>query len=155
MTVPDDRVSAYLDGELTPRERAEVEALLAADPAWRADAESLAAVRDAARALAVAEPPDGFWAEMVAAVRADEESSLRSGATASPARRRARHPLRWVGAGVAASVLLFAAALAVPHERDVKPSIDAYAEAHSARAGATADPLSPVAPAVVQAGLHR
>ncbi|MFZ4584690.1 MAG: hypothetical protein ACOYNI_05615 [Acidimicrobiia bacterium] len=150
MNPPDDRVSAYLDGVLSAADADAVAALAASDPKWAAAIDDERAVRSALRSLPAAAPPPGFWTDVMASVRADEDS-----VTSLESRRRARHTYRWVGAGVAASVLLFVGALAVPNERSVRPSVSHLAEAHSARAGAASDPVSPVAPVVVQAGLFK
>jgi negative regulator of sigma E activity len=55
-----NRLSAYLDGELTAGEAREVEAALAADPALRAELDELRAAVDALRDGGIVEPPPGF-----------------------------------------------------------------------------------------------
>ncbi len=55
-----NRLSAYLDGELTAGEARDVEAALAADPALRAELDELRAAVDALRDGGIVEPPPGF-----------------------------------------------------------------------------------------------
>ena len=54
---PDDRLSAYLDDELDPTERAEVERYLEQSEAWRGALDEVAWARDAVRGLPVREAP--------------------------------------------------------------------------------------------------
>ncbi len=55
-----NRLSAYLDGELTAAEAREVEAALARDPALRNELEALRAAVDLLRNEGLVEPPPGF-----------------------------------------------------------------------------------------------
>ena len=54
---PDDRLSGYLDDELDPPERAEVERILAESQEWRDALAEVAWARDAVRGLPVLDPP--------------------------------------------------------------------------------------------------
>ncbi|MGH9014634.1 MAG: zf-HC2 domain-containing protein, partial [Acidimicrobiia bacterium] len=58
---PDERLSAYLDGELGPAERAGVDDLLAGSQEWRSALVEVAWARDAVRHLPRREAPPGFW----------------------------------------------------------------------------------------------
>ena len=57
MTGPDDLLSAFLDDELEPAERAEVEAYLARSPDARAQLDGLAEIRSALHDLPALDPP--------------------------------------------------------------------------------------------------
>jgi len=70
--VNDERISAHLDGELTPSESAEFERMLATDPALRADYDDLARVRSLLQSSSV-EPVDGAIERLIAAVESDDE----------------------------------------------------------------------------------
>jgi len=61
-------LSAYLDGELTEAERAQVDDLLAKSPAHREELARVDQVRTWVRALPPVEPPDGFLDRAIAAV---------------------------------------------------------------------------------------
>ena len=98
-----ERLCAYLDGELPPVERAEVEAHLAACPACTALLADLAAV-DAAAASLPAEAPEGYFDAFPSRVAA------RLGvASKSPA--RARRLPAWTWAAAAALLLAVVAPL--------------------------------------------
>ena len=84
---PDDRLSAYLDGELDAAERADVDGYLAESPEWRAERDAVAYVCDALRGLSVHEAPPGFWEGVLSPelTRAARSAPL---AAAAPCRRR-------------------------------------------------------------------
>ncbi|MFN8035150.1 MAG: zf-HC2 domain-containing protein [Acidimicrobiia bacterium] len=139
-------LDAYLDGELTPAERAEVETRLAASPALRAELREAAAVRDAVRALPVLDlPPD-----VVAAVRDERADPPNAEVADELAARRGRDGRRsWRGAGLvaggaAAAIVLVAAVF--PGQAGVKPRIATMVRAHAAGASESADPISVLAP---------
>src|SRR4051812_27607595 len=69
-------VWAHRPGDLTADERAAVEALLARDPAARAEADQLRGVIERVRAL----PPEGepSWSALAASIRASCEAAPRS-----------------------------------------------------------------------------
>ena len=54
-------ISGYLDGELTPDERARVEALVETDPGFREEFERMKRIVTAASELRVDEPPEEVW----------------------------------------------------------------------------------------------
>jgi hypothetical protein len=98
-----ERLCAYLDGELPPGERAEVEAHLAACPACTALLADMAAVDAAARSLP-AEAPEGYFDAFPSRVVA------RLGA-ASKAPARTRQLPTWTWAAAAALLLAVVAPL--------------------------------------------
>lgn len=115
---PDDRLSAYVDGELDRAERAEIERLLTQSPEWAAGLAEIARARDLVRRLPIREAPPGFWESLTAG---DELAS----------RRRARQsvaPARWAAVAVVAAAAV--GVLAVP-ERDATRAVtgDTTAEA--------------------------
>ena len=56
----DDRISAWLDGELDTADRDAVDGLRRDDPEWAEAIDAVGAVRDLLRNLPTAEPPEGF-----------------------------------------------------------------------------------------------
>lgn len=60
MTSPSEQLSAYLDGELSPEERASVDAALVQDPALREELEGLRGVVHWVREQGPVEAPSGF-----------------------------------------------------------------------------------------------
>ena len=99
------RLSDWLDGALSPRKRARLEAHLSSCPACRAARDALARLQK--EAALPAGPPDGYWAdfERRLASRLDREPAGRKAVgTPFPVRRR----LAWAVAGLA---LVAAAAL--------------------------------------------
>ncbi len=103
-----ERLSAYLDGELAPGERAAVEAHLAACPECTAFLAELAAVDEAAAALPV-EAPEGYFDTFPARVRA----RLQPRKAAFPARRVPA----WTWAAAAALLLAVITPLTLRHGR--------------------------------------
>lgn len=102
-----DRLSEYLDGSLTPAERAACEAWLGAHPEGRALLAELAAVKDEARQLADRPVPAEVWSGVLAGIR--RAPRARSAPVVSlPARAAQRGARRW-----AFSPLQLAAAAAV------------------------------------------
>src|SRR4051812_14457266 len=99
-----DMLSAYLDGELSPDERAAVEAQLAASADWRAELAEVRSTRDALRGLPLREARVGFWdavREHVEAVEPVVDDTAPVGPVpipAAPSRRR----WAWVAAAAAA-----------------------------------------------------
>jgi len=94
---PDDRLSGYLDGELTPDERRAVDDLLRRSEEWRAGLAEVAWARDAVRALPIPDVPPGFRERMTGAENVHDIGTARS------ARRLARARLI---AGVAAAAIV-------------------------------------------------
>lgn len=109
MTLSDDqreRLSAYMDDEVTPKERAEVEAWLASDPAARAELEALQrvsrAVSDLPRAIAGPNMADRVISQV-------EREALLVTRKAS----RSRTGLGWLVGLSTAAVLVLAATIAL------------------------------------------
>jgi anti-sigma factor RsiW len=132
---PDDRLSAFLDGELDAAERQAVEGYLASSPEWRVELDEVAWARDALRRLPVREAPPGFWE----AALAPELTRART--------RRTRRASRIAGLGAAAAVVaaVVTAVLVVPSPDRVTPNVPAVADSHAVRASVTDDPLSRLA----------
>lgn len=123
---PDDALSAYLDDELAPAARRDVEAHLAGCADCRGELGEVAAARQAIRVLPVHGAPRPL---------------LQSASRSSARRGRAAWALV---AAVAAAVAMF-----LPQEPDVAPSLPSLADSHAARASITGDPLSLLAPIAV------
>lgn len=116
----DDLVQRALEGDLTPAERASLEARLASDPVTRGRYDELSRAFEALGAARLAEPPAGLRDEVMRAVRgaapAWAPASARAG-RAEPAPRPVVAPRRpaftWlrialpVAAGAVAAVVLF------------------------------------------------
>jgi anti-sigma factor RsiW len=132
---PDDRLSAYLDGELDLAERQAVESYLAQSAEWRVELEEVAWARDALRSLPVREAPPGFW-----------DAALAPQLTEARARRARRVPrIAGLGAAAAAVAAVVTAALVVPSPDRVTPKVPAVADAHAVRASVSDDPVSRLA----------
>jgi hypothetical protein len=133
-----ERLSAYLDEELPPGERAVVEAHLAACPACAAFLAELAAVDEAAAAQPV-EAPEGYFEAFPARVRARLRPAK---ATAFAARRM---PV-WTWAAAAALLLAVVTPLTL---RQLRPSpaavtpAPAPAKSETERAGGPRRPEAP------------
>ena len=132
---PDDRLSAYLDGELDPAERQAVESYLAASPEWRAERDKVAWARDTLRGLPAHEAPSGFWES----VRAPEMTRAR-------ARRRSRASRVAVWAGAAAVVVAgVTASLRIPSPSRVTPRVPTLSDSHAVRSSVADDPVGELA----------
>ena len=134
--MPEDALSAYLDGELTPDARAAVEARLDASPEWRAILADVRVARDAVRQLPTAAPPEGFWERRACRGRWCRRGARRRGASddvvvdldAARARRDGRRS-RWVAAlGSAAAAAVVAAVIITPSTERVKPAVATLSE---------------------------
>ena len=137
-----DRLSAMLDGEVTPAERGEAEAHLSACAQCRSELEGTAAARQLVRALPVLDPPFGLI-ERVLLGHTDEGSSVPQRAAV---RSRPRRPV-WL-AGAAAAAALAVLAVAPRHASQVQPPVAHFVDAH-ATATPGADPISGLAPVAV------
>jgi anti-sigma factor RsiW len=123
---PDDVLSAYLDDELAPAARREVESHLTRCGECRVELDDVAAARRAIRILPVHGAPRPL-VEM------------------SPQGTARRGRVVWAAvAAVAAAVAMF-----LPREPDVAPSLPSLADSHAARASITGDPLTQLAPIAV------
>lgn len=132
---PDDRLSAYLDGELDAAERADVDGYLAESPEWRAERDAVAYARDALRTLPVHEAPPGFW-----------EGVLSPELTRARARRRSRLPrlVAAATAGVAVAAVVIAS-LVIPSPDRVTPRVPALSDSHAVRTSVSDEPVSQLA----------
>jgi anti-sigma factor RsiW len=118
----DEVLSAYLDGELTPAERADADAHLAGCSFCQAELEDERAVRDSVRGLPAVDPPVGFY-----------ERILRDGPAAGepPAKRRIRFGLANIVATAAAWLLVLAVANFNSKGGSVDPAPAHYVAAHA------------------------
>ena len=131
---PDDRLSAYLDGELEAAERDAVDGYLATSPDWRTEHDEIAYARHALRALPTHEAPQGFW-----------EGVLSPELTRARARRRSRLPrvaAAMSGVAVAAVVI---ASLVMPSSDRVTPRVPALSDSHAVRTSVSDEPVSRLA----------
>jgi len=120
----DDVLSAYLDDELTPEERVDVEAHLNGCAECRSDLDAEADVRRLVRELPAVDPPFGFY-----------ERILRDGpgAGAPPERkRRLRFGLGSIAAAVACWLLVLGLVNVNSASASVDPQTDVYVNAHAA-----------------------
>lgn len=117
----DDRLSAWLDGELSATERADVDDELARSASLRAERDELAAVRGLVRSLPLVEPPFGFLERLGRPVNGS------SRATAHATRRRAAGVVV-VAAAAWLLILGFGAGVDVLR---VVPPLDALADRHA------------------------
>lgn len=119
----DELLSAYLDGELTDEERAEVDAYLDRSAAAREELAGLDRARSLVRGLPAVDPPFGFYERAIL----DERRAARAGGDG--ARRNAP---RWPGlaaAGAAAAALVLVVGVTPVGDR-VAPPVAAFAERH-------------------------
>lgn len=92
----DDRLSAYLDGELDPTETAELEARLAADPALAAELDAIGDVVVELRGLDEVDPPEGYLERLRARLAQERAPTAERSASA-------RHRV-WLAAAAVALV---------------------------------------------------
>jgi len=130
----DDRLSAYLDGELVAGERAAVESHLRGCGACARHLEELAAVDAAARELPVGAPA-GYFDSFPARVRARLPV------------RRARRPPAWVWAAAAAIVLAALTPLTFQKTTSPVPDAPRTGETDAFRPAPTTPPAAAPAPA--------
>ena len=140
--LPEDLISAYLDGECSEAERAAVAARLESDPEWQAVFAEVSAARDAVRALPPVEPPAGFIESLIDADAPNRARAHRS--------RRAR---TFAGlAAVAAIVAGFVLASPKHDNTRVAPPIATLADSHGATVSLQSDPVSGLAPIAATPG---
>jgi anti-sigma factor RsiW len=130
--LPEDLLSAYVDGECSEAERAALEARLATDGEWIRILDDITKARDAVRALPVREPPAGYIDALIIRI-------------ARPKRRR-----RLIAGCAAAAAVVVGFALASPatHDSEVRPPIVTLSDSHGATQSLQSDPLSGLAPIV-------
>jgi hypothetical protein len=111
---PLDRLSALLDGELSPAERSEVEAYVGRNPEAQQELAALERVRTMVRSLPAVDPPFGFYERML---------------SPRTSRRRHRWPSAVAAVGVAAATIVLIVGI-TPAADLVVPPVAAYADRH-------------------------
>ena len=150
-----DMLSAYLDGELTDAERADVEARLEESAEWRDELVEVRAARDALRGLADRDAPAGFWDAVHARVASDDDVDEADDVVVPiTAARSTRRRWGWVAAS-AAAVAAVVAIVVVPHRSEVSPNVAAVVAQHGAQGSDNGDPVSMLAPVGPLAGFRR
>jgi anti-sigma factor RsiW len=152
--IPEELLSAYVDGELDAAQRRDVEARLARDVTWQRILDEIVGARDAVRSLPEREPPSGFWLRVlthVAEVAERDHGELAASAAVvsitPPVRRRTT---RWGAIGAAAAAIAIGVVVASPSgDGEVAPSLPALADQHAAAASTQSDPVSNFAPVAV------
>jgi anti-sigma factor RsiW len=129
---PDDRLSAYLDGELDAGERDTVDGYLAESSEWRAERDEVAFARDALRGLPVHEARPGFWQDILSADMAKARG-----------RRRSRVLAAATAAVAVAAVVI--ASLVIPSPDRVTPRVPALSDSHAVRTSVSDEPVSHLA----------
>lgn len=100
-----DRLSEYLDDELSPSERMALEAHLRGCPGCRTTLEELRAVTARAASLGVTQPGPQVWREIAERIGAPEVT-LDDGDELAAFRARKRIRFPWIQAGAAAAAVL-------------------------------------------------
>lgn len=156
---PDDEaqsvLSAYLDGECTPEERAGLDAHLATSAAWQRDLAEVREVRDLLRSEAVVEMPDGMLDDIIAAVAAADapapaDTSVAPVADLETKRRSKGRIAAWVGGMAAAAAV--GVAVIVPTQPVVNPPVAAVVRTHAARSSVDGVPTDKLAQSSIRAG---
>jgi Putative zinc-finger len=114
---PDELLSAYLDGELTAEEEAEVRELLADSPERQAELARLAEARSWVRGLGPVEPPEGVIEQAIAIVG-----------------RPVQKPRKWGMLNVVATAAVWVAVLGfvnVSRSDDVQPEVANLVQTHT------------------------
>jgi anti-sigma factor RsiW len=156
--LPEDLLSAYVDGEITEAERAAVEARVASDAAWQHILADVVAARDAVRALPDREPPTGFWLRVLTRVAEEAEQDraaiAAAGAVVPITRPAPRRVPRWGAISAAVVAVVAGVALAMPQRNHaVSPKIATLTNQHAAASSSGSDPITNLAPAAVPVGL--
>jgi anti-sigma factor RsiW len=143
---PDERISAYLDGDLSPAEHAEVQKLLVSSALWRTELDQISWVRVTVRALPAQAAPPGLFEHLL---REGLEAPGPQQAAPIPLRprthpARASRAVRWVGSAAAAAAIVVAALL-MPSRGSVTPSVPEVADSHAVRSSITDDPVMQLA----------
>jgi anti-sigma factor RsiW len=136
---PEELISAYLDGEATPDERALVERRLAESEEWRVILDEVRSTRELLLGLPTREAPTGFW-----------DSVLHPGIAppidldAQRSKRRGKRAITWLAGAAAAAAIV--AVVAIPQKSQVKPAVATLVSRHAVRSSVTAEPVSELAP---------
>jgi anti-sigma factor RsiW len=141
---PEELLSAYLDGEATPDERALVERRLEESAEWRTVLDEISSTRDLLLTSPVREAPTGFWDGLLHPDIAPpvQPEPVRSVDTAPS--RRGKRIITWLAAGAAAAAI--AAVILVPGQSQVKPAVATLVSRHAVRSSVSEEPLSQLAP---------
>jgi anti-sigma factor RsiW len=155
--LPEDLLSAYVDGELDADTRAAVETQLSDSAAWRETLGEVAATRDAVRALPPLDLSPEAWDRLLGRVGVDEpDRGGASGRVAAFRRSLRRQTGPWIGAVAgAAAVAALVAALVVPNQQRVTPKVATFSTQQQARASVVGDPVSALAGASLTHGMGR
>jgi anti-sigma factor RsiW len=135
---PEELLSAYLDGEATPEERALVEHRLEESEEWRAVLDEVRSTRELLLELPTHEAPTGFWdsvlqPDIAPPVRLDRARN-----------RRGKRAITWLAGAAAAAAIV--AVVAVPGPTRVKPAVATLVSRHALRSSVTEEPVSQLAP---------
>jgi len=156
---PDDEaqsvLSAYLDGECSPEERAGLDAHLATSAAWQRDLAELQEVRDLLRTNAEVEMPAGMLDDIIAEVAAADAPAAAEAPVAPVAdletKRRSKGRIAaWVGGMAAAAAI--GVAVIVPTQPVVNPPVAAVVRTHAARSSVDGVPTDKLAQSSIRAG---
>jgi len=148
-------LSAYLDGECGPEERAGIDAHLATSATWQRDLAEVREVRDLLRANAAVTPPPGLLDGIVAEVAAMDVVEP-AGAPPAPVadlatkRRSKGRVAAWVGGMAAAAAV--GVAVIVPTQPVVNPPVAAVVRTHAARSSVDGVPTDRLAQSSIRAG---
>lgn len=145
--MPEDMLSAYLDGELSASDIARVEAVVADDPQWAETLAEVSAARSVLRELPLHEAPPGVWDAIVETVSGTDAAS-------APVSLFRSRTARWIAAGTAAAAAL--ALFVVPGSDTpdrTNPQLEELADSAAARQSLSSDPVSELVPVGVRAGL--
>lgn len=135
---PEDLLSAYLDDEATPDERALVERRLDRSAEWRTVLEEMRATRDLLAELPTREAPTGFWDSLL---QPDIAPPVQLGTVR---KRRGKRAITWLAGAAAAAAI--AAVVLVPGQSRVKPAVATLVSRHAVRSSVTEEPVSQLAP---------
>ncbi len=135
----DERLSAWLDGELAEDDRAIVAAALDADPDWRVALAELDETRLLVRSLVMQEPPAGFLTWLL------EEPIAPVVDLDAVRKRRLARRVTAAAAGIAAAAAMVIAVV-VPGVSRVQPALATDVRVHQAGVAASGDPVSGLAP---------
>jgi len=144
--IDDDRISAFLDGELPPSAVAEFEAEMTSSPSLTAEVESFAAVRNLLRNGAGAQPRAGAMERIVAIVSADtlvddRADDVRAGpAAVAPVVELSRRRRVPVLATAAASFVIIASVVGGLGGSTTLPAVGDLVARHAAAAAAESMP---------------
>lgn len=135
---PEELLSAYLDGEATPEERALVERRLEESAEWREVLDEVRSTRALLLALPVHEAPTGFWDSVL---QPDIAPPVK---LETARRRRGKQVIGWLAGAAAAAAI--AAVVLVPDQSRVKPAVATLVSRHAVRSSVTEEPVSQLAP---------